>query len=71
MRRLLGVFAIISAFGGMLATPAIAQEPIKILHMYPGTGPFEAYGRICSAPSCSASNTPHKAKWKSTAEKSW
>jgi branched-chain amino acid transport system substrate-binding protein len=45
VRRLLGVFAIISAFGGMLATPAIAQEPIKILHMYPGTGPFEAYGK--------------------------
>ncbi len=34
----------------VLAIPLIgtanAEVPIRILHMYPGTGPYEAYGKI-------------------------
>src|SRR4051812_48653574 len=45
MKRLLSALAIASTLAGVLTTPASAQEPIKILHMYPGTGPFEAYGK--------------------------
>jgi len=45
VKRLFSAFAIVSALGGVFAPPAVAQEPIKILHMYPGTGPFEAYGK--------------------------
>ncbi|MEJ0015841.1 MAG: substrate-binding domain-containing protein [Acetobacteraceae bacterium] len=34
----------------VLAIPLIgtanAEDPIRILHMYPGTGPYEAYGKI-------------------------